>query len=132
MASNINQVMITGNLTKDPELRETSSGTPVCELRVACNGSVKKDGQWESKPNYFQVNTWAGMAENCHKYLEKGSKIGVSGRLEWQMWEAKEGGTNSRVVIVAHQVEFLSAPKKSDKAAEVASAESDEGEEIPF
>ena len=147
-SSNINTVVITGNLTKEPELRETGTGLPVCELRVACNAAIKKDGEWTTKPNYFQVNCWGGMAENCNKYLDKGSKVGVFGRLEWQKWESKEGGTNSRVVIVANQVEFLTAkgsrpkPTPEDESGEAeavpteaveAEGETEEGkDEIPF
>lgn len=116
-ASNINIVVLTGNLTKKPEIRDTSAGVSVCELRLACNVPVKKDGVWESRANFFQVNTWGGMAENCEKYLDKGSKVAIQGRLEWQKWEAKDGsGTNSRVVIVANQVEFLDSRHKEGKA----------------
>lgn len=131
-ASNINKVILTGNLTKDPELRETGKGTPVCELRIACNTAVKKDGAWESRPNYFQVNVWGGMAENCEKYLNKGSKVAIDGRLEWQKWEAQDGKTNSRVVVVANQIEFLSTKKAdsgsngSDAAASSEAAEDDQ------
>jgi single-strand DNA-binding protein len=105
-ATNINVVVVSGNLTADPDLRETSNGTSVCELRLANNVPIKKDGKWESKPNYFQVNCWGAQGENCAKYLEKGSPITVDGRLEWQMWEGKEGKTNSRVVIVADNIQF--------------------------
>jgi single-strand DNA-binding protein len=125
-ASNVNVVVITGNLTQDPDLRETGAGTPVCELRVANNASIKKDGEWVSKPNFFQVNVWGGMAENCNKYLSKGSKVAINGRLEWQKWESEVDGekkTNSRVVIVANQVEFLNTKPKEDKS---------DGDDIPF
>jgi len=117
--NNINHVVITGNLTRDPELRQTSGGKSVCEMRVAVNSSFKQGDKWESKPNYFQVNTWAGLADNCAKYLEKGSGLAVSGRLEWQKWETKEGNINSRVVIVADSVQFLGrpGPKKPDNEA---------------
>lgn len=122
-SSNINAVTVTGNLTKDPELRETSNGTPVCELRMACNAAIKRGDEWESKPNYFQVNVWGSMAKNCEKYLNQGSKVGVMGRLEWQKWESKEGGTNSRVVIVANQVEFLDSKEQSQARAKKAQQE---------
>lgn len=115
--NNINHVVITGNLTKDPELRETSGGRSVCELRVAVNSSFKVGENWETRPNYFQVNTWAGLAENCAKYLAKGSGVAVSGRLEWQKWESKDGGLNSRVVIVADAVQFLSKPSTGGQAS---------------
>lgn len=138
--NNINHVVITGNLTRDPELRQTSGGKSVCEMRVAVNSSFKQGDKWESKPNYFQVNTWAGLADNCAKYLEKGSGLAVSGRLEWQKWETKEGGLNSRVVIVADSVQFLGRPgaKKPDnealkaEAAEPPTLPDSDDDGIPF
>jgi single-strand DNA-binding protein len=113
-ASNINRVIVSGNLTADPELKETGAGHKVCELRLANNVPMKKEGNWEQKTNFFQINTWGGLAENCAKYLEKGSPIFVDGRLEWQKWEGKDGGTNSRVVITAENVQF--AGKRKDAA----------------
>ena len=69
-ASNINRVLVTGNLTKDPELRSTPSGTSICKLRIAVN-SRRKDasGQWVDKPNYFDVTVWGAQGENCAQYL---------------------------------------------------------------
>ena len=92
-ASNVNVVVITGNLTRDPELRSTPGGTSVCELRVAVN-SRRKDGQtgeWVDKPNYFDVTVWGAQGENCANYLSKGRPVAVEGRLDWREWEAKDG-----------------------------------------
>ena len=88
MAGNINRVIITGNLTRDPELgRCPSSGTAVCTLRVACNGRRRtSEGQWEDQPNYFDVTVWGQQGENCHRYLKKGRPIAVDGRLRWREW----------------------------------------------
>ena len=109
-ASNINVVVITGNLTKDPELRSTGGGTSVCELRVAVN-SRRKDGQtgeWVDKPNYFDVVVWGAQGENCANYLSKGRPVAVEGRLDWREWEAKEGGGKRQAVqIIANSVQFL-------------------------
>jgi len=109
-ASNINTVVITGNLTKDPELRSTPGGTSVCELRVAVN-SRRKDGQtgeWIDKPNYFDVIVWGAQGENCSNYLSKGRPVAVEGRLDWREWEAKDGsGKRQAVSIVANSVQFL-------------------------
>ena len=99
-ASNVNVVVITGNLTKDPELRSTGGGTPVCELRVAVN-SRRKDGQtgeWVDKPNYFDVTVWGAQGENCANYLSKGRPVAVEGRLDWREWEAKDGGGKRQAV----------------------------------
>jgi single-strand DNA-binding protein len=109
-ASNVNVVVITGNLTRDPELRHTGGGTAVCELRVAVN-SRRKDGQtgeWVDKANYFDVTVWGAQGENCANYLSKGRPVAVEGRLDWREWEAKEGGGKRQAVsIVANSVQFL-------------------------
>jgi single-strand DNA-binding protein len=108
-ASNVNVVVITGNLTRDPELRSTSGGTSVCELRVAVN-SRRKDqgGQWVDKPNYFDVTVWGAQGENCANYLSKGRPVAVEGRLDWSEWEAKDGsGKRQAVRIIANTVQFL-------------------------
>ena len=87
-ATNINRVIITGNLTSDPELRSLPSGTSVCKLRVACNTRRKDNstGEWVDKPNYFDVTVWGAQGENCARYLSKGRPVAVDGRLEWRFW----------------------------------------------
>ena len=109
-ASNINVVVITGNLTQDPELRHLGSGTAVCELRVAVN-SRRKDGstgEWVDKPNYFNVTVWGAQGENCANYLAKGRPVAIEGRLDWREWEAKDGGGKRQAVqIIANSVQFL-------------------------
>ena len=75
-ASNINTVVVTGNLTRDPELRSTPNGTSVCKMRVAVN-SRRKDGasgEWVDKPNYFDVTVWGAQGENCANYLSKAAR----------------------------------------------------------
>src|SRR3954451_19951675 len=109
-ATNINRVTITGNLTKDPELRSTGGGTSVCELRVAVNSRRKNSqtGGWEDKPNFFDVTVWGAQGENCANYLSKGRPVAIEGRLDWSEWEAKDGsGKRSKVEIVANSVQFL-------------------------
>ena len=108
-ASNINVVAITGNLTRDPELRSTPSGTSVCKLRVAVN-SRRKDGasgEWVDKPNYFDVTVWGAQGENCANYLSKGRPVAVEGRLDWREWETQEGQKRQAVEIIANSVQFL-------------------------
>ena len=107
-ATNINRVVLTGNLTRDPELRSLPSGTSVCSLRLACNTRRKgQDGQWEDKPNYFDVTVWGAQGENCSRYLEKGRPVAIDGRLEWREWQDKEGNKRQSVEIVADSVQFL-------------------------
>jgi single-strand DNA-binding protein len=107
-ATNINVVVITGNLTRDPELRSTPSGTPVCSLRVAVN-TRRKDpsGEWVDKPNFFDVTVWGAQGENCATYLQKGRPVAVNGRLEWREWEDGNGNKRQAVDIIADSVQFL-------------------------
>jgi single-strand DNA-binding protein len=107
-ATNINRVVLTGNLTRDPELRSTPSGTSVCSLRVACN-TRRKDasGEWVDKPNYFDVTIWGRQGENAAQYLEKGRPVAIDGRLEWREWQDKEGNKRQSVDIIADSVQFL-------------------------
>jgi len=107
-ASNVNVVVITGNLTRDPELRHTNGGTAVCELRVAVNSRRKdQSGNWVDKPNYFDVTVWGAQGENCANYLSKGRPVAIEGRLDWREWEAKDGGKRQAVQIIANTVQFL-------------------------
>jgi single-strand DNA-binding protein len=109
-ATNINRVTVTGNLTRDPELRSLSSGTSVCSLRIAVN-TRRKDGQtgeWVDKPNYFSVTVWGAQGENCARFLAKGRPVAIDGRLEWREWEAKDGGgKRESIEIIADSVQFL-------------------------
>jgi single-strand DNA-binding protein len=109
-ASNINRVILTGNLTFDPELRSLPSGMSVCKLRVAVNTRKKNGatGDWEDKPNYFDVTVWGAQGENCARYLAKGRPVAIDGRLEWSEWADKDTGKNrSKVEVVADTVQFL-------------------------
>ena len=112
-ASNINRVIITGNLTADPELRSLPSGTSICKLRVACNTRRKDNstGDWVDKPNYFDVTVWGAQGENCARYLSKGRPVAIDGRLEWREWETQEGGKRQAIDIIADTVQFLSSPR---------------------
>jgi single-strand DNA-binding protein len=107
-ASNINRVVLTANLTRDPELRSTPNGTSVCSLRVASNTRRKgASGEWEDKPNYFDVTVWGVHGENCARFLTKGRPVAIDGRLEWREWQAQDGTKRQTVEIVADSVQFL-------------------------
>ncbi len=107
-ASNINRVVLTGNLTSDPDLRETAGGLQVCKLRVACNTRRKVQEQWVDKPNYFDVTVFGAQGVNAHKYLSKGRPVAIDGRLEWREWQDKESGKNRQSIdIIADSVQFL-------------------------
>jgi single-strand DNA-binding protein len=107
---NINRVIITGNLTRDPDLRSLPSGMPVCELGVAVNHRRKDQAtdQWVEEPNFFNVVVFGAQGENCAQYLSKGRPVAIDGRLRWSSWEDKNGGgKRSKVEIVAQSVQFL-------------------------
>jgi len=107
--TNINRVVLTGNLTKDPELRSLPSGTSVCELRVACNARRKDQasGEWVDKPNFFNVKVWGAQGENAARYLAKGRPVAIDGRLDWREWEAQDGTKRQAIDIIADSVQFL-------------------------
>jgi single-strand DNA-binding protein len=106
---NVNVVVITGNLTKDPELRYAEGGMAISEIRIAVNGRRKDGEEWVDKANFFNVVLFGGRAEAVVQHLSKGSGIAVEGRLDWQEWEAKDGsGKRQAVKIIAANVQFLS------------------------
>src|SRR5919205_2896351 len=110
-ATNINRVVLTGNLTRDPELRSLPSGMAVCSLRIASN-TRRKDwstGEWVDKPNYFDVTIWGRQGENAAQYLSKGRPVALDGRLEWREWQDQQGNKRQSVEIVADNIQFLSS-----------------------
>lgn len=135
---NVNRVVLTGNLTRDPELRNLASGVAVCNLRIASN-TRRKDpasGNWVEKPNYFDVTVWGGQAENCARYLGKGRAVAVDGRLEWREFETRDGQRRQAVEIVAEHVQFLSGEADGPRHPQGTSAEpevpTEPGDDIPF
>lgn len=104
---NINRVVLTGNLTRDPDLRATGGGLSICKLGIAVNTRKKNSsGDWEEKPNFFRVTVFGKQAENCAQYLKKGRPVAIDGRLEWSTWET-EGQKRESVDIIADSVQFL-------------------------
>ena len=108
-ATYINRDVLTGNLTRDPELRSLPSGMSVCSLRVACNTRRKNNGtgEWEDKPNYFDVTVWGAQGENCARFLTKGRPVAIDGRLEWREWDTQDGQKRQAIDIIADAVQFL-------------------------
>lgn len=108
-ATNINRVILTGNLTRDPELRATGGGLAICALRIATNTRRKdsQTGEWVDKPNYFDVTIFGRQGENAAQYLSKGRPVAVDGRLEWREFTDKEGNNRQAVEIVADNIQFL-------------------------
>jgi single-strand DNA-binding protein len=107
--ANVNRVVVSGNLTRDPELRQLAGGNSVCKLRIAVN-TRKKDrdsNQWSDHPNYFDVTVWGAQGENVAKYLQKGSPLLIDGRLEWREWQAQDGTNRQSVEIIAENTQFI-------------------------
>lgn len=109
--TSINRVIIVGRLTREPELRALPSGRSVCSVRIACNASRRDaDGGYQERPCFFDVSVFGGTAESLHRYMAKGSRVAVDGRLDWREWEDGEGRRRQAVSIVADAVEFLDSP----------------------
>jgi single-strand DNA-binding protein len=107
----INRVVLIGRLTRDPELRALPSGLSVSGLRIACNSSRRDtEGEYHDKPNYFDVSVYGASAENVSRYMHKGSRIAIDGRLEWREWETSEQQKRQSVSVVADTVLFLDSP----------------------
>src|SRR3954454_21951970 len=130
--SNINRVVLTGNLTRDPELRSTQSGTPVCSLRIASNTRRKTSGgEWVDKPKYFSVTVWGAQGENCARFLSKGRPVAIEGRLEWREW-THEDSKREAVEIVADAVQFLTNPNGNGGGDAPVAAPADDADDIAF
>jgi len=106
MSQSMNRVILTGNLTRDPEIKQANSGVAICELGVAVNDRKKINGEWTDHASFFDVTVFGHTAEACGKYLSRGKPVAVDGKLEQQRWE-KDGEKRSKVVVIAQQVQFL-------------------------
>jgi single-strand DNA-binding protein len=106
--SSINRVVLVGRLTSDPELRALPSGTSVCSLRIACNTTRKtSEGDYTEKPNFFNVSVFGLAGESVHRYMSRGRRVAIDGRLDWREWETAEGSKRQAVEVVAESVQFL-------------------------
>jgi len=126
MARSFNQVILMGNLTRDPELRTTPSGQQVCSFSLALNRSYKgADGNWVEATDFIDIVAWGPLGERVAQYLTKGRPALVNGRLQSRSWE-QEGQKRSKVEVVAQDVTFLggggSAPVSADEPAPAASS----------
>jgi single-strand DNA-binding protein len=107
----LNRVTLIGRLTKDPELVSLPSGSSVCNIRIACNSFRRDaDGGFQEKSNFFNVATFGSAAESTSRYMRKGSRVAIDGRLEWQEWETSEQQKREAVKIIANMVMFLDNP----------------------
>ena len=105
----INRVIISGNLTRDPELRSTQSGTDVLSFGVAVNDRRKnsRTGEWEDYPNFVDCTMFGNRASSVSQYLAKGSKVSIEGKLRWSQWE-RDGQKHSKLSVIVDELEFMS------------------------
>jgi single-strand DNA-binding protein len=121
---NINRIVLTGNLTADPQLNETPSGTKVCNIRLACNTRRKDaNGDWVDKPNYFNITVWGGQGEAVAKHSSKGRPVAIDGRIEWREYETEDGAKRQTYDVIADSVQFLGAPPNDEPAPAPAAAD---------
>jgi len=113
----INRVLISGNLTRDPELRATATGMPVLGLGVAVNDRRKNQstGEWEDYPNFIDCTMFGSRAESISGFLSKGSKVAIEGKLRWSQWE-RDGQKRSKLEVIIDEIEFLSARDSSSQS----------------
>ena len=114
--NNLNSILLEGNLVRDPELKTTAAGTPVCTFAVASNRWFKQNDQLEQEVSFFDVEAWSKLAETCGDTLKKGRGVRVVGRLKQDRWNDQEGKTHYKVKIVAEHVEFK--PQMRDNGQE--------------
>lgn len=111
----MNKVFLTGNLTKDPELTTTNSGISLCKFTLAVQRRFAgNDGEREA--DFLQIIAWRGLADNCYKFLKKGSKAGVTGAIQTRQYDAPDGTRRYMTEIIADEVEFLSTRNGGDEA----------------
>ena len=113
----MNSINLTGRLTADPELRETQSGAPVGNMRIAVARRRGRDGE-DRGAVFVDVVTFGGLAQVCGEHLEKGRQVAVSGRLELDEWETDAGERRSRHKVIADEVEFLGTRRQDDDTSE--------------
>ena len=111
----INRVNISGNLTRDPELRATPNGQQVLTFGVAVNDRMRNQqtGEWEDVPNYVDCVVFGSRAEALSKFLSKGSKVAIEGRLRYSSWETKDGQHRSKLEVSVDEIEFMSSKQTS-------------------
>lgn len=143
MARHLNRVFLIGNLTRDPELRYTPNNTAIAEFGLAVNRNYQdSSGEWQEETAFVDINVWGSQGENCSNYLEKGSKVFLEGRLDFNSWENDQGDRRSKLEVTAQRVIFLDsvegagggAPGGTDDPEEIMDdLEIDETEDdIPF
>lgn len=128
----INRCCISGNLTRDPELRQTQGGMAILSMGVAVNDRRKnaQTGEWEDVPNFVDCVMFGSRAEKLAQYLAKGTKVAIEGKLRWSQWE-KDGAKHSKLEVIVDEIEFMSRGGQQRQQQQTASADLYD-ENIPF
>jgi len=113
--NSLNSILIEGNVVRDPTLKETPRGSIVCNFSIASNRFYKQDDQFEQETSFFEVESWAKLAEACEKNCGKGRGVRVVGRLKQDRWTGTDGKNYSKIKVIAEHVEFK--PQFKNKAA---------------
>lgn len=113
----INKVFLAGHLTRDPELRTTAKGTPVLSFGIAVNERVQNQqtGEWEDRANFFDCTMFGARAESLSRFLSKGNKVSIEGRLRWNQWE-RDGQKRSKVEVVVSEIELMNARHSEEES----------------
>ena len=119
----INRVIATGNLTRDPKLRTTVSGTPVMGFGIAINDRRKNQqtGEWEDYPNFVDCTVFGNRAEALGKFLRKGMKVAIEGKLRWSQWE-RDGQKRSKIEVIVDEVEVMTSKQPTGEETAAAPA----------
>lgn len=135
MAS-LNNVILMGNLTRDPEVRYTTSGTPVATLGLAVNNRMKQGDEWKDDPCFIDVVVFGKQAESCGEFLSKGQPVLVEGRLRYRTWEGQDGQKRSKHEVSAFRVQFMPkggrTPGSGGFSGEISEGESIDDDDVPF
>jgi single-strand DNA-binding protein len=123
LMNNLNSNLIEGNLVKDPLLRTTPKGTPVCTFCLASNRYYKQDSGYEKEVSFFNVQTWSKLAEICNNLGHKGRGVRVVGRLKEDRWNGSDGKAHSKLTIVAEHVEFRPIIKREEEKTAITLAD---------
>lgn len=119
----MNNIAISGRLTKDPECKEFSEGKSVCDITVAVNGYRKED------TIFIKIKAWDGRARSCSKFCKKGSLVNVTGSLRENSWKAKDGSTRKELYVLAADIEFVQRPQEGSSSTPEVSHSSNEDKE---
>lgn len=109
----MNKVFLTGNLTKDPELTTTANGISICRFSVAVQRRFAKENG-EKEVDFLNIVAWRGIADNCNKYLKKGSKVGIVGSIQTRSYEGNDGVKRFVTEIIAEEIEFLTVKNNTN------------------